>query len=77
MVDATTGLIPCTTWYFKGQSHEGTANNKTCIDLACYLLCDDNLTDVYANPAYPQFIDCTFEKAPEKVSLDSALNFFA
>ncbi len=77
MVDATTGLIPCTTWYFKGQSHEGTANNKICIDLACYLLCDDNLTDVYANPAYPQFIDCTSEKSPEKVSLDSALNFFA
>ncbi len=76
-VDATTGLIPCTTWYFKGQSHEGTANNKTCIDLACKLLCDDNLTDVYANPAYPQFMDFTAEKGSEEISFGSVLNGFA
>ncbi|MBR5438230.1 MAG: hypothetical protein IKV21_04855 [Clostridia bacterium] len=76
-VDATTGLLPETTWYFKGQSHEGTANNKTCIDLACYLLCDDNLTDVYANPAYPQFMDFTAAKTEKEFSADAVFNFFA
>lgn len=56
MVDPTTGLLPCTTWYFKGQSHEGLANNDVVLNLATELMTDDNMVDVYSNPvAYPQF----------------------
>lgn len=56
VVDATTGLLPCTTWYFKGQSHEDLANNDVVLTLATELMTDDNMVDVYSNvAAYPQF----------------------
>lgn len=56
VVDATTGLLPCTTWYFKGQSHEDLANNDVVLNLATELMTDDNMIDVYSNVAtYPQF----------------------
>ncbi len=55
-VDPTTGLLPCTTWFFKGQSHEGLAHNDVVLNLATELMTDDNMIDVYSNPiAYPQF----------------------
>lgn len=56
MVDPTTGLLPCTTWYFKGQSHEMLQYNDICLKLGTQLMTDDNMIDVYSNPvAYPQF----------------------
>lgn len=56
VVDPTTGLLPCTTWYFNGQSHEDLANNDVVLNLATELMTDDNMIDVYSNPeAYPQF----------------------
>ena len=56
MVDPTTGLLPCTTWYFKGQSHEQLQYNDVCLSLATMLMIDDNMVDVYSNPeAYPQY----------------------
>lgn len=56
MVDPTTGLLPCTTWYFKGQSHEQLQYNDVCLSLATMLMIDDNMIDVYSNPeAYPQY----------------------
>ncbi len=56
VVDATTGLLPDRTWYFKGQDHEQLANNDVAIELAIELMLDDNFEDVYSNPeAYPQF----------------------
>ncbi len=56
MVDPTTGLLPCTTWYFKGQSHEQLQHNDVCLSLATELMIDDNMIDVYSNPAaYPQY----------------------
>ena len=56
MVDATTGLLPCTTWYFKGQSHEMLQYNDICLKLGTQLMTDRNMLDVYSNPvAYPQF----------------------
>ncbi len=56
VVDATTGLLPCTTWYFEGQSHESLANNDVVLTLATELLADDNMIDVYSNSvAFPQF----------------------
>ena len=56
VVDPTTGLLPCTTWYFKGQSHEQLQYNDVCLSLATMLMIDDNMVDVYSNPeAYPQY----------------------
>ena len=54
-VDPTAGLIPCTTWYFKNQSHMDLQYNNVAINLAIELMTDDNMIDVYSNPAYPQY----------------------
>lgn len=56
VVDATTGLLPCTTWYFKGQAHEQLPNNDVVLKLAIRAMTDNNMHDVYSNPEeYPQF----------------------
>lgn len=56
VVDATTGLLPCTTWYFKGQAHELLPCNDVALKLAIRVMTDNNMVDVYSNPeAYPQF----------------------
>ncbi len=56
VVDATTGLLPCTTWYFKGQAHEQLPNNDVVLKLAIRAMTDNNMHDVYSNPVeYPQF----------------------
>ncbi len=55
VVDASTGLLPDTTFYFDGQNHEKTARNDIIISLAIEILTTDTVTDVYSNPNYPQF----------------------
>ena len=56
VVDPTTGLLPCTTWYFKGQAHELLPHNDVALKLSIRLMTDNNMVDVYSNPvAYPQF----------------------
>ncbi len=55
VVDASTGLLPDTTFYFKGQKHEITANNETILLLARRLLENDNIKDVYSSPDFKQF----------------------
>ncbi|MBQ8762993.1 MAG: hypothetical protein IJZ07_02680 [Clostridia bacterium] len=56
VVDATTGLLPCTTWFFKGQAHEQLPNNDVVLKLAIRAMTDNNMHDVYSNSAeYPQF----------------------
>ena len=55
VVDATTGFLPCTTWYFKAQAHEQLPENDVALKLAIRAMTDDNMKDVYSNPAYPQF----------------------
>lgn len=56
VVDPTTGLLPCTTWYFKGQAHEQLPQNDVALKLSIRLMTDNNMVDVYSNPeAYPQF----------------------
>ncbi len=55
VVDASTGLLPDTTFYFDGQNHESTARNDIIISLATELLATDNIKDVYSSPDYPQF----------------------
>lgn len=55
VVDASTGLLPDTTFYFDGQNHEQTARNDIIISLATRLLATDDIKDVYSTPDYPQF----------------------
>lgn len=55
VVDASTGLLPDTTFYFDGQGHESTGRNDVIMKLATALLADDSITDVYSDPNFPQF----------------------
>lgn len=55
VVDASTGLLPDTTFYFDGQSHEATASNDIIMALATALLVNDDIKDVYSSPDFPQF----------------------
>lgn len=55
VVDASTGLLPDTTFYFDAQNHESTARNDIIISLATNLLATDEIKDVYSTPDYPQF----------------------
>ncbi len=55
VIDASTGLLPDTTFYFDGQNHEKTARNDIIISLATRLLAKDDIKDVYSTPEYPQF----------------------
>ena len=56
IVDANTGLLPCTTFYFYNQDHERTASNDVIMKLVSELLVDENFTDVYSYPdRFPQF----------------------
>ena len=55
-VDPTTGLLPCTTWYFKNQDHEKLPNNDVALQMAFEIMTDDNIEDVYSRPdVYPQY----------------------
>ncbi len=55
-VDASTGLLPETTFYFNKQAHEGTARNDVIIKLATELLLGDEIQNVFSAPdRYPQF----------------------
>ncbi len=54
-VDAGAGLLPDTSFYFNGQPHEQTASNDVIITLVSELIMNDDITDVYSNPNFPQF----------------------
>jgi len=55
VVDASTGVLPDTTFYFDGQGHEGTGRNDVIMTLAISLLKNDDIENVYSNPNFPQF----------------------
>ena len=56
IVDACTGLLPETTFYFYNQDHEKTASNDVIMKLVSDLLTDDSFVDVFSYPEkYPQF----------------------
>ncbi|MCL2512713.1 MAG: hypothetical protein FWF08_02325 [Oscillospiraceae bacterium] len=54
-VDASTGLIPDSTWYFCGQNHDATAYNDVALKIAARILGDNDFRDVYSDSRYPQF----------------------
>lgn len=56
LIDPCTGLLPETTFYFYGQSHESTASNDVFMKLACSIIMDSNFTSVHSYPdIFPQF----------------------
>ncbi|MBQ3044481.1 MAG: hypothetical protein IJD49_00860 [Clostridia bacterium] len=65
VVDASTAMLPDTTFYFDGQKHEQTALNSTILKLALKIL-ENKITDVYSDPDFPQFTTCAPYPAPEE-----------
>ncbi len=55
ILDASTGILCETTFYFYGQNHESTAANDVIIGLASRILWDETMKNVYSDAAYPQF----------------------
>ena len=55
VLDASTGILCETSFYFYGQNHETTASNDVIIGLASRILWDESLKDVHSSPDYPQF----------------------
>ncbi len=56
IIDASTGILPETTFFFANQNHELTAENDVIIKLVCELLLHDEITDVHSQPGrFPQF----------------------
>ncbi len=56
VVDASAGLLPDTTFYFDTQRHDLTQHNSVILKLAMRMIADDEITDVYASPEFPQFL---------------------
>ncbi len=54
-VDASTGFLPDTTWYFRDQIHDDIAYNDTALNIAARVLSDDTFKNVDSDPALPQF----------------------
>ena len=55
VLDASTGILCETSFYFYGQNHETTASNDVIIGLASRILWDESIKDVYSTEEYPQF----------------------
>ena len=55
VIDASTGLLPDTTFYFKNQRHDLTQWNDVILKLAMELIAHDDIRDVWSSPAFPQF----------------------
>ncbi len=55
VLDASTGILCETSFYFYGQNHETTASNDVIIGLASRILWDESLKDVHSSVDYPQF----------------------
>lgn len=55
LIDASTGLIPDTTFYFYNGDHEQTGRNDIVMQLVVNLLTDPDFKDVYTYEEFPQF----------------------
>ena len=56
-IDASTGFLKDTTWFFRGQVHNDTAFNDTIQTLVMRCLTDPDFNDVFSDPALPQFAE--------------------
>lgn len=57
VVDASTGLLADTTFYFDGQRHDLTQHNDVILKLAFHVIAHDDIKDVYSSPDFPQFMN--------------------
>ena len=55
-IDASACYLPENTWFVDGQYHGQCDWDKYTYDLLCKLIMEDTLTDIYSDPAYPQFM---------------------
>ncbi len=55
LIDASTGTLCETSFYFLNQGHESTARNDVIMRLAVRILTDEDFKDVYSDPGFPQF----------------------
>lgn len=55
LIDASTGIMCERTFYFKDAGHDRTAANDVIMRLAVRILTDNSFSDVYSDPAFPQF----------------------
>ena len=63
LVDAGTGLLPDSTFYFHNQNHEKTAQNDVILKLAVSLLTDNDFLSIESYPdVYPQFNEGRFSR---------------
>lgn len=58
-VDASTCYLPDNTWFIKGMFHAFVVFDDYTMELVMKLLLTDEITDVYSDPAFPQFRDST------------------
>ncbi len=56
-IDASTGLLPENTWYFKSVSHMGMNGREDVKNFAAELVMDDDVKDIYTFPGHSQFTD--------------------
>lgn len=54
-IDASTGILCDTTWFFKGQVHGVISRNDVIITLATKILSEDSIINVYSDKNFPQF----------------------
>ena len=54
-VDASCALFPDTTWFFKNQFHDAIAYNDVALTVTKKILTEESFTDVFCDPAFPQF----------------------
>ena len=54
-LDASTGILPEHTWYFKDSNHERTGRNDVILGLVTKLVITDEYMDVHTSKDWPQF----------------------
>ena len=73
-IDASCAYLPENTWFISGQYHGQAAYDSYSLNLLIKLLLTDELTDVHADPNYPQFelaqcpVDAVYAKFTNTVS---------
>ncbi len=74
VVDASAGLLPDTTWYFKDQNHEATGRNDVIISLTSTLISSNRIQNIFSDPKYPQFLVARNARGLKQSMLPKALD---
>ena len=73
-MDASAGLLPDTTWYFKDQNHEATGRNDVIISLTSTLISSNRIQNIFSDPKYPQFLVARNARGLKQSMLPKALD---